>query len=38
VGFGNDTYMGGKNNGPHYDGIFLNPRIIIDKGKEIILK
>jgi len=37
VGFGNDTYMGGKNNGPHYDGIFLNPRVILGKGKEFIL-
>ena len=35
VGFGNDTYMGGKNNGPHYDGIFLSPRIILSKGKRV---
>ncbi|MBT6048242.1 MAG: aminopeptidase [Candidatus Scalindua sp.] len=36
VGFGNDTYMGGKNNGPHYDGVFSNPRVILDKGKEFL--
>jgi leucyl aminopeptidase (aminopeptidase T) len=38
VGFGNDTYMGGENKGPHYDGIFLNPKVIFDKGKDILLK
>lgn len=37
VGFGNDTYFGGKNNGPHYDGIFSNPRVVSGNGKEIIL-
>jgi len=28
VGFGNNTYFGGQNGGPHYDGVFKNPSIL----------
>jgi len=37
IGFGNDTYFGGKNKGPHYDGIFLSSKLIFDD-RELILK
>jgi len=36
VGFGNDTYFGGRNGGPHYDGVFLGPTAILDKGRRTL--
>jgi leucyl aminopeptidase (aminopeptidase T) len=34
VGFGNDTYFGGITEGPHIDGVFSHPTIMVN-GKEV---
>lgn len=34
VGFGNDTYFGGMNEGPHIDGVFSHPTIMVN-GKDV---
>lgn len=37
IGFGNNTYFDGKIRGPHYDGVFSNPTIVVN-GTEIMIK
>jgi len=36
VGFGNDTYFGGENGGPHIDGVFRTPTLELDEGRNSI--